>query len=178
MKSGTGQFVVMGVSGCGKSSVAEMLASQTGGVFLDADDFHPLENKLKMAAAIPLNDEDRWPWLDLLNRELKTQAAHGQSVFLACSALRQVYRDRLRAGLQNLKFIYLKGSRDLILQRLRFRGNHFMPPALLDSQFAALEEPTDAIVVPINVPLPEIVETVLPQLSRIGEGSQIRKITF
>src|SRR5205823_1120785 len=107
-----------------------MLASRTGGLFFDADDFHPPQNKAKMAAAIPLTDEDRWPWLDVLNRELKKQAASGRAVFLACSALRQIYRDRLAAGLPNLRFIYLKGSKELILNRMQSRADHFMPPAL------------------------------------------------
>ena len=164
MSGADGQFVVMGVSGCGKSSVASMLASRTGGFFLDADDFHPSENKAKMAAAIPLTDDDRWPWLDALNGELKTHAATGRPVFLACSALRQAYRDRLSAGLPALRFIYLKGSKELIRQRMQGRENHFMPSALLESQFATLEEPAQAIVAPIEEPLPVIVETILSQI--------------
>lgn len=158
------QFVVMGIAGCGKSSVAGLLASRTGAQYLDADDFHSPENKAKMAAGIPLSDEDRWGWLDLLNRELKIQAAAGRSVFLACSALRQAYRDRLSAGLPDLRIIYLKGSRDLIRQRMEIRANHFMPVALLESQFALLEEPTDAIIVSVEASLPKIVDTVLLSL--------------
>ena len=156
-----GQFVVMGVSGCGKSTVASMLAARTGGIFLDADDFHSPENKAKMAAGIPLTDEDRWGWLDTSNHELKTQAKTGRAIFLACSALRQAYRDRLSDGLPNLRFIYLKGSRELIRSRIESRKNHFMPPALLESQFATLEEPDDAIVVGIENSISEIVETAL-----------------
>jgi gluconokinase len=162
------QFVVMGVSGCGKSTVARLLASRTGGLFLDADDFHPPENKAKMAAAIPLSDEDRWGWLDALNHELKRQAAGERPVFLACSALRQVYREKLSAGLPALRFIYLKGSEELIRARLEQRDNHFMPAALLDSQFAVLEEPTDALVASAALPAQEIVETLLPQLAPTG----------
>jgi gluconokinase len=154
----------MGVSGCGKSTVAAMLASRTGGLFLDADDFHTPAHKAKMAAGIPLSDDDRWGWLDTLNLELKAQAAAEHPVFLACSALRQVYRDRLSAGLPALRFIYLKGSRDLILSRLQQRHNHFMPPTLLDSQFATLEEPRDAIEVSIADPLPTIVDTILERI--------------
>jgi len=161
----SGQFVVMGVSGCGKSSVAEMLAAETNGLFLDADDFHPPENKAKMAAGIPLTDEDRWPWLDTLNRELKEHAGSTRPVFLACSALRQVYRDKLSAGLPALLFIYLKGSKELIQQRIQSRQNHFMPPALLESQFATLEEPQDAIVVGIEHPLPEIVQAAIKAIN-------------
>ena len=159
-----GQFVVMGVSGCGKSTVAEMLAAKTSGLFLDADDFHPPENKAKMAGGIPLTDEDRWPWLDALNRELKTQAETGRAIFLACSALRQVYRDRLSAGLPNLRFIYLKGSKELILSRIQSREDHFMPPALLESQFAILEEPEDAIVADIEDSIPVLVDKLATRI--------------
>lgn len=161
----SGQFVVMGVSGCGKTSVASMLASRTGGLFLDADDFHPRKNTTKMAAGIPLTDEDRWPWLDTLNGELKSEAPSGQSVFLACSALRQAYRDRLAAGLPALQFIYLKGSKELIRARLQSRKNHFMPPALLESQFATLEEPQDALVADIEDAIPVLVDKLV---ARIG----------
>jgi gluconokinase len=158
-------FVVMGVSGCGKSSVARLLASRTRGLFLDADDFHPPENKAKMAAAIPLNDADRWGWLDRLNGELKARAgAGGGPVFLACSALKQVYRERLAAGLPAPRLIYLRGSRDLINARLRARADHFMPSALLESQFATLEEPVEAIVASIEDPLPVLVDRILPSL--------------
>lgn len=153
-------FVVMGVSGCGKSSVAGLLALRTGGLFLDADDFHSIENKNKMTAGIPLTDEDRWGWLDVLNGELKKQEASQWPVFLACSALRQIYRDRLADGLPNLRFIYLKGPKDLIRERLEARKNHFMKSALLDNQFAILEEPVQAITVGIEDPLLKVVETV------------------
>ena len=159
-----GQFVVMGVCGCGKSSVASLLAERTGGVFLDADDFHPPGNKTKMSAGVPLTDEDRWPWLDVLNEELKRQAEGRHPVFLACSALRQVYRDRLAIDLPTLRFLYLKGSQELIRQRMESRRGHFMPPTLLSSQFAMLEEPRDAMIVPVEHPVPEIVERVLREM--------------
>ncbi len=154
----------MGVSGSGKTSVARMLAERTGGLFLDADDFHSPENKAKMASGIPLTDEDRWPWLGALNAELKGVMAGGRLVFLACSALRQVDRDRLSAGLPALQFIYLKGSEELIRSRLQSRVNHFMPAALLDSQFATLEEPAQAIIAPIEDSLAVIVDKLLPQI--------------
>lgn len=155
-----GPFIVMGVSGCGKSSVASELASRTGGIYLDADDFHPPANKAKMAAGHPLTDDDRWGWLDAINTALRAEAAD-RMVFTACSALKQVYRDRLATGLPGLRFIYLKGSKELIRERLGHRANHFMPPALLDSQFATLEEPADAVTVSIEPPINEIVEEVL-----------------
>ena len=140
--------VVMGVSGCGKSSVARMLAEGRGGDFLD--------------------DEDRWGWLDLLNAELASRAASPRSTFLACSALRRVYRERLASGLTGLRFIYLKGSWECIGARLKARADHFMPAVLLESQFATLEEPLDgeAIIVPIDQSLDEVVRTAL---ERLGE---------
>jgi gluconokinase len=157
-------FVVMGVSGCGKSSVAELLAQETGGVFLDADDFHPPANREKMAAGIPLCDDDRWGWLEILNHELKTHDGSGKPLFLACSALRQVYRDRLSEGLPHLRFIYLKGSAELIRSRMASRENHFMPTSLLDSQFATLEEPRQAIIADISLPLPELIAIIRQQI--------------
>ena len=160
----------MGVSGCGKTSVASLLASRTYGRFLDADNFHPPANKAKMSAGTPLTDEDRWPWLEILNRELRTHADANRPVFLACSALRQTYRDHLSKDLPTLRFIYLKGSKELIRQRMQSREDHFMPAALLDSQFAALEEPEGAFVAPIDVPLFSIVDTLLPHLSNSSTG--------
>jgi len=164
MSATGGQFVVMGVSGCGKSTVAEMLAQETGGSFLDADDFHPPANREKMAAGIPLCDEDRWGWLEILNRELKTRDGSGKPLFLACSALRQVYRDRLSEGCPHLRFIYLKGSAELIRSRMASRENHFMPTSLLDSQFATLEEPQDAMIADIGLSLPLLIKSIRQQI--------------
>jgi len=164
MNRPSGPFVVMGVSGCGKTSIARLLAEKTGGLFLDADDFHSPENKAKMSAAIPLTDDDRWPWLDAQNQVLKSLADDPRAVFLACSALRQIYRDRLSSGLAHLRFIYLKGSREFIRQRIEARENHFMPAALLDSQFAILEEPKEAIVAPIDQTPAQIADAVLSQM--------------
>ena len=160
------QFVIMGVSGCGKSSVGRMLAARLGGLFIEADDFHPPANLAKMAASNPLTDEDRWPWLKILNNTLKSHAQNGRTVFLACSALRQIHRERLAADLPQLRFIYLQGSKKLLLERMQRRRDHFMPADLLDSQFATLEEPTDAIVVSVADPLPTVVERILEQITR------------
>ena len=158
----TTQYIVMGVSGCGKSSVAEELARSLGGIYLDADHFHPPANKAKMAAGIPLNDEDRWPWLDALNAQLRGYAQERETLFLACSALKQIYRDRLAEGLgPALRFIYLKGSKEVIRARMEIRKDHFMPAALLDSQFATLEEPTDAIVIDMTPPLEVCVQNAI-----------------
>jgi len=143
-------YIVMGVSGSGKTTVAQLLAHATGGEFMDADNFHPAENKAKMKAGIPLTDDDRWPWLDLLNEKLRTAASREEQLFLACSALKQKYRDRLVGGLPQARFIYLKGSVELIRDRLTQRKNHFMPASLIESQFADLEEPKEALVLDIS----------------------------
>jgi len=142
--------IVMGVSGCGKTTVGRLLARKLGVPFYDADDFHPVSNREKMKNGIPLTDEDRWPWLRILADTLgNAEQADGGAV-LACSALKARYRDVLRNGTQSpIRFIYLKGNRDLIFERMKARTNHFMPPALLDSQLAALEEPDEAVVVDI-----------------------------
>jgi len=157
-------FIVMGVSGSGKTTMARMLARATGGIWLDADDFHSAESKATMAAGIPLTDEDRWPWLDRLNRKLLATDKNRTPVFLACSALKQKYRDRLSAGLRPVRFIYLKGSLELIRSRLANRTNHFMSQALLESQFADLEEPGDAVVLDIS----QTDEQLLDDLARNG----------
>jgi len=161
-----GPFVVMGVSGCGKSSVAAELAKATGGLFLDADDFHSPDNRAKMESGIPLTDEDRWAWIDALNTKLKKRTTDTSPIFLACSALRRVYRERLGVGIPELCFLYLKGSLELIRSRMESRSGHFMPQALLDSQFAALEEPTEeeAVIIAITPPVEEIVAAILQRI--------------
>lgn len=156
----------MGVSGCGKSSIAAELAKATGGLFVDADDFHSPDNRAKMTSGIPLTDEDRWGWIDALNTELRKRAAVDALTFLACSALRRVYRERLGVGIPELCFLYLKGSLELIRSRMESRSGHFMPQALLDSQFAALEEPTEeeAVIIAITPPVEEIVAAILQRI--------------
>jgi len=163
-------FVVMGVSGCGKSTVAHLLAVRTGGLFLDADDFHSAEAKELMAAGIALSDGDRWPWLTRLNSLLRNYAGAEEPVFMACSALRQDYRDKLAEGLESLQFIYLKGTKEVIRKRLANRKNHFMNPGLLDSQFATLEEPLDAITLSITDPMEVIINTALEKMDSSRES--------
>ncbi len=127
----------MGVAGCGKSSVAEALAARLRGTFLDGDAFHTPENIAKMSAGIPLDDEDRWPWLDRIAAEMQTRKG---VLVTACSALRRIYRDRLRSGAgEPVFFAHLDGSRALIAARMAKRDGHFMPGSLLDSQIATLE---------------------------------------
>jgi gluconokinase len=138
--------VAMGVSGCGKTTVGAMLAGACGWDFLDADDFHPPANVEKMRRGEALDDEDRRPWLDALATLLADKAAQGKGVVLACSALKQAYRDRLSARCAALRFAFLDGDKSLIRSRLLARQGHYMNPALLDSQFAILERPADAVV--------------------------------
>ena len=136
--------VVMGVSGCGKSTVGAALANALGWPFIDADDYHPAENVAKMSAGVPLTDADRWPWLDRIVDALRGACAAHTNVVLACSALKQVYRDRLaRAG--ELRLVHLRGDRQTIAQRLGARQHRYMPATLLASQFATLEPPAAAI---------------------------------
>jgi len=156
--------VVMGVSGCGKTAVGSRLAQRLGARFIDADDLHPAANVAKMRAGIPLDDADRAPWLALLNARLREAAAMGEPVVLACSALKQRYRDTLAAGVPGLRFVHLTGSRELIAARLAARQHRYMPTALLDSQFATLEAPTDAIVVDVALPLEAAVEAAMRAL--------------
>lgn len=145
-------LVLMGVCGCGKTTVGEALAEAMGCRFLDADDFHPPENVAKMASGMPLTDDDRWPWLDRLASEMAGILAGGEHAVLACSALKEAYRRRLmRAG--DVRIVYLKGDQTTIEARLASRQHKYMPPSLLPSQFAALEEPTDALAVDIREPV-------------------------
>lgn len=131
--------IVMGVSGSGKSTIAEGIADRTGWVFGEADEFHPAANIAKMEAGAPLTDEDRWPWLEALNAWMRERAEAGESTVITCSALRRVYRDRLREGLDSLDFLHLDGPAEVIASRMEGRKGHFMPPELLQSQLDTLE---------------------------------------
>ncbi len=147
--------IVMGVCGCGKTTVGRALAHELGVEFLDADDFHPEANVARMADGIALTDDDRWPWLDRLAAAMRDRASRGRGAVIACSALKETYRERLRragstAG--EVRFVYLKGDAATIAPRLAARTGHYLPASLLASQFAALEEPADAIVVDIRQP--------------------------
>ena len=156
--------VVMGVSGCGKTAVGSLLAQRLGARFIDADDLHPPDNVEKMRAGIPLDDADRAPWLRLLNARLREVTAAGEPVVLACSALKQRYRDTLAAGVPGLRFVHLAGSRELIAARLAARQHRYMPTTLLDSQFATLEPPAEAVVVDVALPLEAAVEAAVRAL--------------
>jgi len=144
--------LLMGVSGSGKSTVGPALAAELNWPFLDADTLHPPGNVAKMASGIPLTDADRWPWFDRIVAEMRRCTAAGKNVVIACSALKQAYRDRLASG-GSVRVVYLKGDAETIAPRLAGRKGHFMPPSLLASQFATLEEPDNAIVVDIKQPV-------------------------
>ena len=164
----------MGVSGSGKSTVALMLAHRLNWIFEEGDWFHPPSNIEKMHNGVPLTDEDRWPWLHGIAAWIDATRRAGNHGIIACSALKRVYRDILVGDRPDVCLVYLKGDRDLIARRLAARDAHFMPPSLLDSQFASLEEPQPdehAIVVSI-VPHPrEVVEEIVKRLGKVAAAS-------
>jgi gluconokinase len=159
--------VVMGVSGSGKTTVAAALARQEGWILLEGDSFHPEANIAKMKAGTPLTDEDRWPWLQAIAAKEDELLAAGQSAVVACSALKHTYRDILIGPRPDTVLLYLRGSKALIAERMKARKNHFMPPALLDSQFATLEEPgpeEHPIIVDIGGSQDAMIQDALHQL--------------
>ena len=135
-------YVVMGVAGCGKSTIAAALALALNVTFVEGDAFHPPDNVRKMTAGIPLTDHDREPWLAALAHRLQEARDAGHGLVMTCSALKHVYRDVLRGGDPDVQFVFLDGPQALIAERLASRTGHYMPASLLDSQFAALEKPT------------------------------------
>ncbi len=160
--------IVMGVSGSGKSTIGQMLAESLGWEFYDGDDLHPAANKRKMPSGIALTDEDRAPWLLTIRNLISSIVAAGRNAVIACSALKQSYRDRIVVDPASVKIVFLKGSAELIASRIQRRLGHFMSPALLQSQFDALEEPRDAIVADIDASPGEIVRTIRAQISPNG----------
>jgi len=160
-------LIVMGVSGSGKSTIAEALSQRLGWRFEDGDGFHPASNVAKMSAGRPLTDEDRWPWLDAIADEIERTCEQGEHIIIACSALKHTYRDVLLRGRSDVRFIFLKGTQELITDRLAHRKDHFMPPELLTSQFTTLEPPEvseHVITVSIDMSVEAIVDDVLRQL--------------
>lgn len=158
--------VLMGVSGSGKTTIGTLLAERMHAVFADADDYHSAANKAKMAAGHPLNDEDREPWLERLNALLLEWFEAGEGGVLACSALKDIYRKTLVRGLppSAVAFVLLDGSKELIAERLAERRNHYMNPGLLDSQFATLEPPADALRIVNDRAPAEVVNEIMKQL--------------
>ena len=166
-------ILVMGVSGSGKSTTGESLAAELGWPFRDADSFHPPENVAKMSAGIPLTDEDRWPWLAAIAAWIDERRGKNEHGVVSCSALKRRYRKVLLDGRPDVRLVYLQGEMPLIANRMARRKDHFMPPSLLKSQFEALEEPDDIewpIVVPIDLSPRRVVEHILADMARQGNG--------
>ncbi len=157
----------MGVSGCGKSSVAQRLAEALGVDWVDADDLHAPEHVAMMKQGLPLSDEQRWPWLDRVGAKL-SQSPSDRGLVVACSALKRAYRDRLRGANAEIRFVYLSGDPELIRNRLLARADHFMPASLLESQLRTLEPPAsdepDAITLDIGAPIDELVKRAIAAL--------------
>ena len=163
-------IIVMGVSGSGKSSIGEGLAGALGLDVVDGDGLHSPENVAKMASGTPLVDDDRWPWLDKIGATLGDRAAHPTGIVVACSALKKIYRDRIRAAAgQPIRFVFLDAPQSLVQDRLGARKGHFMPPSLLASQYATLERPgadePDVLPVAVDVPIVEIVRRAAAKLA-------------
>lgn len=165
-------LVVMGVSGSGKTSVAEALAGNLKLGFVEGDALHPSANVEKMSKGIALTDADRMPWLDTIGETMKAALADGHGIVVSCSALKRSYRDRLRGSVDGrLVFVYLHGSKALLAARMAERKGHFMPPSLLESQLATLEVPTGepgVVTVDISGTIDEIAKTALRDLSVLG----------
>jgi gluconokinase len=165
-------IIVFGVSGAGKTTVGKRLAEELGWRFYEADDFHAPANIDKMHRGIPLTDEDRWPWLENLRELIKRSLGAGENAVLACSALKRVYRERLRVSAE-VKYVFLRGDYALIAKQLHQRHGHFMNPALLKSQFADLEEPKPdegALTIELGRTPQELVEEIKTELHLIGKN--------
>lgn len=168
-------FILMGVSGSGKSAVASGVAQRTGAEFLDGDFLHPRSNIIKMASGHALNDEDRKPWLQALNDAAFAMQRTNNVSLIVCSALKKQYRDMLRDGNQCLHFLYLKGDYELIESRLKARKGHFFKPQMLVTQFETLEEPTkaenDVYEIDISMPLDDVIESVINKINSVTQGT-------
>ncbi|HUK25734.1 MAG TPA: gluconokinase [Terriglobales bacterium] len=166
--------IVMGVTGSGKSTVGSRLARELGWEFLDGDSLHPAANVEKMHRGISLTDADRLPWLRAVRTAIEERMAQGKSLVVACSALKQSYRDELKLS-PEVSFVYLKGGFELIAERLRARHGHFATAAILEGQFRDLQEPEDAIAEDIGKPPLQIVEDIKRQLPALGRQKHERR---
>ncbi|MBW9256869.1 MAG: gluconokinase [Candidatus Thiodiazotropha sp. (ex. Lucinisca nassula)] len=165
----------MGVTGSGKSTVGRLLAEKTGWRFIEGDHYHPAENRAKMAAAEPLNDHDRQPWLASLANLIDRHLQMDRSAVLSCSALKQSYRDQLMRSPETVQFVYLEGSYELILSRLKQRTDHFMRVELLQSQFDDLEPPSNTLTLSIDQPADTIADQIMKRL-RLAAGKAETKV--
>jgi gluconokinase len=158
-------IVLMGVAGCGKTTVGKLLSQSLNWEFIDADDFHSAESIDKMTRGIPLDDADRRPWLEKLHTLIQENLESGRNAIVACSALKHSYRDMLLID-ERVRLVYLKGSYELIATRLRVRADHYMNPALLRSQFETLEEPADALIIDVALSPEMIVDAIRNNLDK------------
>ncbi len=156
-------YLIMGVSGSGKTTIGQALSQKLGYTFYDADDFHPPENIAKMSQGIPLNDSDRLPWLLAIKTVINKHEQLQKDAIITCSALKKSYRDLLQENTRDIIWIYLKGSYESILKRLQEREEHFMKENMLMSQFKTLEEPENAVIIDINSSVEEIVQEIVHQ---------------
>lgn len=165
-------IIVMGVSGSGKTSIGETLAKAFSLRFLEGDQLHPPANVEKMSKGIPLTDDDRMPWLELIGQQMASALGNGEGIIVSCSALKRIYRDRLREAVGgNLFFVYLEGSKELLTDRMGHRTGHFMPTSLLESQLATLEVPSGevgVVTVDIDDTIEAIAEAARKKLALLG----------
>jgi len=165
--------LVMGVAGCGKSTIGSMVADRTGWPFADADDLHPAANLAKMRAGQPLTDEDRWPWLDEVANWIAARHGRGEAGVIACSALKRAFRDRLRLADPGLRVVFLDVPRATLVKRLSHRPGHFFPGHLIDTQLADLERPTPdehPVTVPSGQSPVRVVDAILADLGHPEAG--------
>jgi gluconokinase len=176
-----GAAIVMGVTSCGKTSVGEGLARELNCPFIEGDRLHPPSNIAKMSAGTPLNDVDRWPWLEIIGKAMKAECDKGHGVIASCSALKKAYRQKLaEAAGRPITFIYLHGSRDLLAARMAMRKGHFMPISLLDSQLATIEAPGDhenALHLDVILPVDELVRRSKTYLTSANYSEEVNHVT-
>jgi gluconokinase len=176
-----GAAIVMGVTSCGKTSVGEGLARELNCPFIEGDRLHPPSNIAKMSAGTPLNDVDRWPWLEIIGKAMKTECDKGHGVIASCSALKKTYRQKLaEAAGRPITFVFLHGSRDLLAARMAMRKGHFMPISLLDSQLATIEAPgpdENALHLDVILPVDELVKRAKAYLTSANYSEEVNHVT-